>query len=209
MPVRKERVRLLARNEQHPVGLRERKKAKTRSAIQAHALRLFREHGYDATTIQQIIKEAEVSESTFFRYFPTKADVVLFDDLDPLIVDLFRMQPPELSPLQALRGTFQGAFGQLSTQEVADQMDRMQLSISVPELRSAILDQFAGAMHLLAEVLAERTVRRPDDLGIRTVAGAVVGVAIAVMFAVADDPTKDLATLLDESLACLDGGMDL
>ena len=199
----------MAHGEQRSVGLRERKKAKTRSVIQSHALRLFRDQGYDATTVQQIIEEAEVSESTFFRYFPTKADVVLFDDLDPLIVGTFRMQPQELSPLQALRGAFRGAFDQLSTQEVTDQMDRMQLSISVPELRSAILDQFAGAMHLLVEVLAERTGRKPDDVNVRTLAGAVVGVAIGVMFAVADDPTSDIATLLDESMACLDGGFDL
>ena len=48
-------------------GLRERKKAQTRAAIQAYALRLFREQGYDATTIEQIIDAADVSETTFFR----------------------------------------------------------------------------------------------------------------------------------------------
>jgi len=190
-------------------SLRERKKARTRSAIQSHALRLFREQGYDATTVHQIIEEAEVSESTFFRYLPTKADVVLFDDVDPLIVDAFRKQPRELSPLQALRAAFRDAFDQLSAQEVADQMDRMHLSISVPELRSAILDQFAGAMDLLMGVLAERTGRKPDDPSVRTLAGAVVGVAIAVMFAVADDPSRDIVALFDESMACLDGGFNL
>jgi AcrR family transcriptional regulator len=199
----------LPRDGQPPLGLRERKKVRTRSAIQSHALRLFREQGYDATTVQQIIQEAEVSESTFFRYFPTKADVVLFDDVDPLMVEAFRMQPQELSPLQALRGAFRDTFAQLSAQELADQMDRMQLSLSVPELRAVILDQFAGAMQLLAEVLAERTGRRPDDLGVATLAGAVVGVAIAVMFSIAADPTRDIVTLLDDSIACLDKGFDL
>lgn len=196
----------MASDEALPAGLRERKKARTRSAIQGHALRLFRERGYDATTVQQIIEEAEVSESTFFRYFPTKADVVLFDDLDPLIVEAFRAQPLDLGPIQALRLAFRDTFSQLSTQEVADQMDRMRLSISVPELRSAILDQFAGAMRLVAEVLAERTGRKPDDVSVRSMAGAVIGVAIAVMFAVADDPAKDIAAELDESMTCLDRG---
>jgi len=199
----------LPSNEIVPEGLRERKKAKTRSAIQALALRLFREQGYDATTVQQIIEEAEVSESTFFRYFPTKSDVVLLDDLDPLIVEAFRKQPKELSPLQALHQAFREVFDQLSVLEVADQMDRMQLSFSVPELRSAILDQLAGAMHLLVEVLVERTGRATDDVGVRTLAGAVMGVAISVLFTVADDPSKNFVVLFDESMSCLDGGLQL
>jgi AcrR family transcriptional regulator len=191
------------------VGLRERKKARTRAEIQTHALRLFRQQGYDATTVQQIIEEAEVSESTFFRYFPTKADVVLLDEFDPLIVAAFLSQPPELGPLQALRAAFAMAFEQLSSQEVSEQRDRMHLIFSVSELRGAMLDQFASAMRLLADVLAERAGRRPDDMAVRTFAGAVVGAAMAVMFAMADDPTANLAGLFDQAMANLENGLEL
>src|SRR5260370_30989476 len=82
------RVGLPSPGELAQPGLRERKKARTRAAIQRHALRLFRGQGYDETTVSEIAEAAEVSESTFFRYFPTKEDVVLWDDFDPRIAEV-------------------------------------------------------------------------------------------------------------------------
>jgi AcrR family transcriptional regulator len=65
------------------IGLRERKKQRTRETIVSVATKLFVEQGYEATTTAQIAEAAEVSPSTFFTYFPTKADVVfsLFDEI--------------------------------------------------------------------------------------------------------------------------------
>src|ERR1700722_14990643 len=67
-----------------PPGLRERKKIKLRRAIQAAALRLFETQGYEHTTVEQIAEAAETSTTTFYRYFPTKEDVVLDNDASPL-----------------------------------------------------------------------------------------------------------------------------
>ena len=79
-------------------GLRERKKAQTRRTIQEQALRLFTANGYDRTTVQDIAAAAGVSHMTFFRYFPTKEDVVLSDDYDPMIAALIGSRPAENQP---------------------------------------------------------------------------------------------------------------
>jgi AcrR family transcriptional regulator len=167
------------------------------------------EQGYEATTVQQIIEGAEVSESTFFRYFPTKADVVLFDGMDALIVETFREQPHEFNEIHALRVALRTVFGGLSVQEASDQQERVVLIFSVRESRATLLDQLVSTMELLSQVLAERTGRQPDDIALRTVAGAVMGVAIAVMVALADDPTADIGMLLDEALAHLEARLNL
>ncbi len=191
------------------VGLRERKKARTRAAIQEHALRLFAQQGYQATTVEQIAEAAEVSPSTFFRYFPTKEDVVLYDVLDPPVLAAFRAQPAELSPIQALRGAMRAVFAELPAEELEVQQQRDRLVRSVPELRARMLDEFARNLDLLAELVAERVGRRADELAVRTLAGAVIGVGIAAWFTAGDQTMTDSIAMLDASLAQLEAGLTL
>ena len=190
-------------------GLRERKKAQTRDSIQSHALRLFREQGYAATTIEQIIAAADVSESTLFRYFPTKEDLVLQDEYDPVIVEVLRSQPRDVAPIPALRAALGSLFSGLSDRERAEQQERVALVLSVPDLRAKMLDQFLQTTRVLSETIAERADRRPDDFAVRTVAGAVIGALMAGLDAVADNPDADLGALVDEALAHLESGLTL
>ena len=190
-------------------GLRERKKARTRATIQACALRLFREQGYDATTIEQIIEAADVSETTFFRYFPAKENLVLDDEYDPMLIEAFQAQPAQLAPVPALRAAFTATFAGLTAQQRAEQKERIALTLTVPRLRAAMLDQVSQATQLLARAMAERAGRRPDDFTVRTVAGAIVGAAMAVSAAVTEDPDADLPALIDQALAHLEPGLTL
>jgi len=191
------------------MGLRERKKAKTRSGIQHEAMRLFRIQGYGNTTIEQIAEAADVSPSTFFRYFPSKEDVILTDDYDPLIIDAIRSQPPELGPVQAVRLAVRTIFSSLDSEEMADMRVRAELALAVPELRAAMLDQFAQIMRQIADVVAERSGRRRDDFEVHTVAGAILGVMISAEFHWVEDSRSDLTVLLDDALGHLDSGLHL
>jgi AcrR family transcriptional regulator len=188
-------------------ALRERKKAKTRAAIQRHALRLFAEQGYAETTIEAIAEAAEVSPSTFFRYFGTKEAVVAFDPIDPVVFELFQTQPAELSPIQALRATLHAMREELSTEDLQREQQRGALAWSVPELRAAALDQFTANVGVLAEQVAERAGLDPDGFRARAFAGAITGVTMAAMTTIRDDPSKDLFELVDEGLGYLEAGL--
>jgi AcrR family transcriptional regulator len=193
------------------LGLRERKKAKTRSLIQEHALRLFRERGYDETSIEEIADAAEVSPSTVFRYFPTKPDLVIYDDLDERMIEAFRSQPPELNALQAMRASFRSGFGDLAGEEMALQLERESLMRSVPELQSAMLSEFARTVGEIAELVGERAGRPADDDAVLALAGAIIGVAIAAWFA-SDDRDSATARFLermDAGMALLEAGFRL
>ena len=192
-----------------PVGLRERKKMKTRQAIQEHALRLFRELGYDGTTVVQIAEAAEVSPSTFFRYFPTKEDVVLFDALDPMVIDSFRRQPPDLSPIQALRGALHETFGALTAEQVGEQLERGHLIFGVPDLQAVWVAETVRTSRLMAGLFAERVGRAPDDLQILVYTGAVLGAMMAAMIPVVQNPDADFMWSLDSALDFLEEGLQI
>ncbi len=191
------------------MGLRERKKAKTRAAIQRHALRLFRERGYGATTVDQIAAAAEISPSTFFRYFPTKEATVLYDPFDPVLIAATLAQPAELSPIAALRATVDIIREQVPGEEWERERQRQLLVFREPELRSAIMDQFAEGIDLLAGMVAERTGRAADDFEVRNWAGAVVGVIMAAFLGAAADPDADTLVVLDRAVAHLEAGLPL
>ncbi len=195
-----------------PAGLRERKKARTRASIQEHALRLFREQGYPATTVEQIAEAAEVSPATFYRYFPTKEDVVLQDDFDVLSAETLEAQPPGLSPLAAVRAATASAVAQLTAQDRERFRETTELTLAVPEIRARALDEFARTLGVIAEALASRTGREPGDLEVRNLAGAVFGVILAATLPVLDKGVVDIDEIfasVDAGLAHLEAGLPL
>lgn len=159
-------------------GLRERKKARTRATIRNVAFRLFREQGYAETTIEQIADHAEVSPSTFFRYFPTKEALVLTDDLDPPMIAAFEEQPAEMTVFDALRIAFGQVYGDLSPDDIEFERERQRLMFSEPDLKRAAMQQMLDSIDLAAALVAHHTGRAEDDFEVRALAGAIIGAII-------------------------------
>jgi AcrR family transcriptional regulator len=194
-------------------GLRERKKARTRAAIRLHALRLFRDQGYDATTIEQISAAAEVSPATFFRYFPTKEEVVLQDDFDMVTVEALQAQPPDLSPIAAIRAATAAARAQLSTEDAAQLAETTWLTLTVPEIRARALDELVRTTDVITAAIAARTGRSPDDFATRNLAGAIMGVVMTASLPwYLDNGAADVDEMfdrIDAGLAHLEAGLPL
>jgi AcrR family transcriptional regulator len=192
-----------------PPGLRERKKAKTRAAIRQHAMRLFRERGYSATTVEQIAAAAEVSPATFFRYFPTKEDVVLQDDMDLITLEALEAQPADLGPIAAMRSATTALVAQLSAADLARLRDTVELTMSVPEIRERAVDELTRTIDVVAAALAKRAGRDPDDFAARNVAGAMIGVIMAVTLVAPHDDPASMFDKIDAALAHLEAGLPL
>ncbi len=194
----------------HRLSLRERKKLKTRRSLQEHALRLFKEQGYDGTTVEQIAEAAEISPSTFFRYFPTKEDVVLTDEYDPLIIEALREQPPELPPVEAVRNVMRAIVGAMMADDRQRILDRSRMMMSVTALRSRQWDQTKDTQRMLVTALAERLGRPADDFAIVAFAAAMIAVwEAAILTWVEGDGEDDLLSLLDQAVDFVIAGCPL
>ncbi|PJE97287.1 TetR family transcriptional regulator [Streptomyces carminius] len=188
-----------------PTGLRARKKAQVRRAIQEHALRLFLSKGYENTTVEEIAAAAGVSHMTFFRNFPTKEAVVETDDYDPMIVRLIEQRPPDEDALTALRRALAQGLETVYADDRDALLARTRLILTTPALRARLWDNQYATERLFAQALATR---RPeaDVLRIRVLAAAALAALnIALIVWVDSQGAEDLPTLVDRAFEALRG----
>ena len=193
------------------VGLRERKKQKTRAQLTDAAFRLFGERGFDGTTIEDIVDEVEVSPRTFFRYFDSKEDALLADHSERLALlrETLRARPVDEGPLTAVRAAILEVVGDLEEQR-EPMLCKMELMQVNPGLRAHSLERMGDLERTLATALAERTGVDPErDLRPRLIAGAVVmAMRVAVEQWGEQDGRGDLRDMVEQALDLLDGGLD-
>ena len=196
------------------VGLRERKKQRTRELSVRVALRLFAERGFDGTTVAEIAEAADISPRTFFGYFPAKEDVV-FHDHEALMAQLaerLRGRSASEGAFDALRAWVLELDAVTGGLEREIQRDRRRLVRSTPSLAARDRANYAQLEKLLAEAVATDLGVDADSLRPHLVSAAAVAAldALARKRDAEDDVADPAAAadVLDEALVFLQGGLD-
>jgi AcrR family transcriptional regulator len=183
---------------------RQRKKTATRDRIRASALRLFREQGYDATTVEQIAAAAGVSHMTFFRYFPAKEDVALSDRYDPLIAIYIAQTPASWPLIQRIRAVLVQGLRQVYDADRDTLLAQNQLIVSTPALRERMwAGQIATQQVILQALGAEQHDPQASFAARVTVAACLAAAGTAVLAWVENDGTPELPDLIDQAFDTL------
>ncbi|KUJ66174.1 TetR family transcriptional regulator [Streptomyces albus subsp. albus] len=190
-------------------GLRERKKIRTRQAIRRAAFRLFEEQGYDATPIDRIAAAADVSPSTVFRYFPTKEDIVLSDEYDPMVLQAMRARPLEEPLVETLRHAIVDVMRHLVGQEHEELLTRLRLIRGTPAIRARMSEGMGRTGEMLRAVIAERTGRDQDDLEVRVAVAATLAAMQEAVFHTVDRGLDAYEDAVDQALGVLARGLTL
>jgi AcrR family transcriptional regulator len=187
-------------------GRRQRKTEATRTALEDAAWALFEEHGFGATTIEDITERVDVSVRTFFRHFPSK-ESVLFGDARALEGPFRRAllgRPPGESPCRSLRA----ALRELAPL-VEAQRDRHLLRHRIlQEPGGPKIEDHLGALTekgtMLREVIAERMGSTVDDPGTQLLAGVVATIMdVTYRQWIATGGRADLSGLVNETFDSL------
>jgi len=183
---------------------RERKKAATSDRIRACALRLFREQGYDATTVEQIAAAAGVSHMTFFRYFPTKEDVALYDSYDPLIASSIAQTPATWPLIQRIRAVLVQGLRLVYDTDRDTLLAQVKLIVDTPALRERMWAGQIATQQVILQAL-EVDAHDPDARFQErvTVAACLAAASTAVLTWVENDGAPELPDLIEQAFDTL------
>jgi AcrR family transcriptional regulator len=161
-------------------GLRERKKQQTRELIAETARRLFGERGFEAVTVAEIARAADVSTQTVFNYFPTKEDLVYWrlESFEEELLGTIRDRAPGESALAAFGRFVRAPRGMLASYE-PETRERLaaltRMIVSSPSLLAREQQIFAGYTDSLAALIAAEQRADPSDLRPWIAANAMIG----------------------------------
>jgi len=156
-------------------GLRHRKRAAAMERIQAVALDLFDERGYQSVTVEQIAEASEVSPSSVYRYFGTKEQIVLLGEFEVDVTGAELDGGAVGSPLDITRSVMREVMGHLVGGGERRIRRQMRHVMSDPTLEAALARQVYAASETLGDIFAARLGRPSDDLEVQVLAHVIVG----------------------------------
>lgn len=175
----------------------------TRDRLRANALRLFLQHGFDATTVNEIAAATGVSHMTFFRHFPTKEAVVLDDPYDDVIADAVLAQDQRLPAFERVRLGFAAAWSALPEPTQEETRSRVRLIAGHRGLLARSWENNRRTGDLVTEALTAQGV---DPLEARVATGACLGALMEALLLWGTCPeVRPLGPLVRQALALLAG----
>ena len=158
-----------------PTGLRDRKRAQTRARIQAAAMRLFLDRGFDATTLDEIAVAADVSRRSLFHYFASKEEIVFSTkaDFPALLAEAVGRRPAD----EPLLDMVENALMDLAEGHLSPQMrDLTRLIHDTPALSAGDQAKYELVERVLAKALADRKGLPETDIACRVTAASAIGI---------------------------------
>jgi AcrR family transcriptional regulator len=190
-------------------SLRERKKTRTRHHLIEAARRLFLKKGFEGTTVDEIAQAADVSQRTFFRYFPTKEAVVFsqHDDRIERLRTLLRRSDVPVGYAAVRQAVLEFAAWYAAGRE--ELLDEYRIVMSSPLLVARDVELDTEYEAAIAEALGDADGAEPvTRRRARLVAGALFGTIRATLQEwFAGGCTDDLLSLGSEGLTLVDRGL--
>jgi AcrR family transcriptional regulator len=155
-------------------GLRERKRQQTRERLTRMAMALFRERGFEATTLDDIAAAADISRRSFFHYFASKEDVVFAwqEEITAALIDAVAARPAAESMLTAAENAILAMVRQL---EPGDAIAMAQLKRDNPALQARDQVKYEKLERALTDALVKRAGHKTEKLKARLVAMIATG----------------------------------
>jgi TetR/AcrR family transcriptional regulator, regulator of mycofactocin system len=186
-----------------------RPRTTSRHEVQRVALRLFAERGFEETTLDDIAAAVGVSRRTLFRYYPSKNDIVWGEFSEHLAGLRERLAAaPAGEPLMEVLRRAVVAFNDYGARELPELRIRMSLITSVPALQGHSMLRYQDWCDVIAEFVAVRLGRQPDDHLPQVIANAALGTAMATYRHWITHPEADLLMGLDEAFRLLAAGFE-
>lgn len=185
-----------------PETSRDRRRLKLQAEIRRQAYKLFARHGYAKTSVEQIAAAADISYSTFFRYFPNKQSIAGDLRLDALFIEAFDVLPQGMPLSEAILAAAADLPAKLTPEDIAELRQHYTLLMHIPELQATGFAYLAATAKTVSERIHDRldSVTEQDALAVQALAWSIVASWVAAFHYWLQHPEEELSKVAYDAL---------